>query len=81
MRCLFCDSTVLRTKKGLCVRCYRDKGIRLLEKATEEEDEPTEDEIERMIEEQMKVLPVWWEDDVRKQRQESSISWRWKEDD
>jgi hypothetical protein len=36
-------------------------------------DEPTEEELERIIAEQMQCLPPWWDAEVRRQRQ--WLSW------
>ena len=61
------DRPPRRTAGRLCDRCYhrRRRGTVLLA-----DPEPTEAELDAMIAEQMRCLPAWWEEDMRKQARE-----------
>lgn len=50
--------------RGLCARCFSTLAIRQLypceAKAPRRDTEPTEEELERLIAQQMRCLPRWW---------------------
>lgn len=62
------------SRRWLCRRCWKNPEIKDLYKPAESfrsefgDHDPTMEELEAMISEQMKCLPAWWDDDVQKQR-------------
>ncbi len=58
-----------RSKRGLCIVCYRDDAIRVLYACCktgpkpERHDDPTEEELNAIIAQQMRCLPAWWPDE------------------
>ena len=71
--CLFCGKRQGGKGRGLCARCYATPAVlarfpdgRTLRRYEAASDEPTEEELERIIAEQMKRLPFWWPKDGTK---------------
>ena len=65
IKCRHCRKDALSiVARGLCWRCYNKKEIRSLYpkefKYVPPEPEPTKEEVERLVAEQMKCLPDWW---------------------
>lgn len=63
-KCQHCDNPGTRPR-GLCVRCYNNPRIRQQYPSTSKfsrrmDHEPTAEEVERMVAEQMENLPDWW---------------------
>jgi hypothetical protein len=60
--------------RGLCTVCYRDVKIRLRypnkPRGGQEERDPTEEELEAIISQQMASLPRWWAKASRQQDNE-----------
>lgn len=73
--CLHCHQTKDLAGRGLCHSCYGKKGVRCEYPPLNgrgggnyaHRTEPTEEELEAMIAEQMKNLPPWWEKERRAQ--------------
>ena len=73
MRCVHCKREVRRLQaRNLCWPCYRNPTIRPFYgrirpktggAVNPPDVEPSEDEVERTIREQMENLPDWWKDD------------------
>ena len=59
--CIHCDKPIDRVKRGLCSACYSNRDIRRLY-PRRVEPEPTWEEVEAMVEIQMRCLPDWWWD-------------------
>lgn len=57
-KCDACPKCGLPKQKrsAVCDKCRRDEVM----------DEPTEEQLEKMIEEQMRCLPDWWHQDSRR---------------
>jgi hypothetical protein len=72
-KCIHCPSPLSRPNgagRGLCWACYpnraiRDRYARYARGAINESDEPTEEELNATIAEQLENLPSWWADDCR----------------
>lgn len=59
--CAHCRRTGRRlVGRGLCSACYQRENVRDLYDPTNPHHEPTEEELEQMIREQMENLPDWW---------------------
>lgn len=63
--CLHCNQPRAISGRGLCTTCYTTPAIRRLYPVIERGHipryrEPTEEEVEAMVAEQMKNLPAWW---------------------
>lgn len=82
MKCQHCPrllSNRVGRGRGLCTRCYEDRAVRDLYPRRKSgpkdcdtppvDDEPTEAELDALIAEQLKRLPVWWDEDCRAQRE------------
>ena len=58
--CVHCERISRRIRRGLCERCYKDHTIRAAHANLSCRREPTAEEVERCIAEQMQCLPSWW---------------------
>lgn len=61
--CRHCTRRVANKPRGLCKRCYQTPTVRNLYPVNPkymDRGEPTEAELEAMVEEQMQCLPDWW---------------------
>jgi hypothetical protein len=79
LRCRNCDKDKRLYARGLCRHCYTDPDVRnscdVLTPGMFEGQhttEPTEEELDQLIAEQMQNLPPWWREDAQCARQ----SWR-----
>ena len=59
-RCVHCLSRPARAWRGLCKACYHHAATRSLYPAAGRRHEPTMEELEELIAQQMKNLPPWW---------------------
>jgi hypothetical protein len=69
--CIHCKQDRAHVGRGLCKACYLNPEVKELypklklkngrPRKTQEDPGPTEDELERTIQEQMRCLPEWWE--------------------
>ena len=70
MLCRHCQTNAaIRTKRGLCTRCYFTPAVRSLYPARVVRPfahEPTMDELEALIAEQRKCLPAWWDSETER---------------
>jgi hypothetical protein len=82
--CRHCEKPLGRrcgAGRGLCWTCYRLPDVRAQycryvagprvgggKRERPEEDEPTAEEIERMVAEQMANLPAWWDEEFERER-------------
>jgi hypothetical protein len=71
-RCLHCGGpTGVNGRRGLCRPCYNTPGVRKLYRRDKRcgglGREPTEEELDAMIAEQMRPenLPSWWHNDAK----------------
>lgn len=63
-------------RRGLCQTCFGKKQIRFrYPKLGQPDREPTEEEVEQTIKEQMENLPPWWHEDVEKQTRRQGKWW------
>lgn len=62
-----CGRTLDRRYKR-CRECYRNRFAEKYGAAVTSNDDMTEEELDRMIEEQMSCLPSWWARDERHHR-------------
>lgn len=64
--CVHCKKNRQSKPRGLCFPCFQDRSIRC-QYATatgrEAKREPTEEELNAMIEEGYRNLPAWWYDE------------------
>jgi hypothetical protein len=61
MPCQHCQRPKLIRSRGLCYTCYDDHAIRVLyDFATKPAYEPTQEEVDRIVAEQLECLPSWW---------------------
>lgn len=64
--CANCKNERLIIARGLCSTCYFTKDIRVLytrrKNSGPRGGEPTAEEVERVVAEQMRCLPAWWEE-------------------
>ena len=66
MICRHCSEPKTLFARRLCVRCYRTPGVKeLYSSASADYHEPTEEELDAMIAEQMRNLPDWWDRESR----------------
>ena len=74
--CRHCGKVIAcLASRGLCWACYRTPAIRALYPTYLKGPggaacgrEPTAEELERTIAEQMKALPEWWDHDLERER-------------
>jgi hypothetical protein len=60
MGCLHCRMDKKIRCLGLCYRCYDKKEIRVLYGGHQPWNEPTQEEVDQCVFEQMQCLPKWW---------------------
>lgn len=66
--------------RGLCYRCYSDKDIRSQYGSDSpafvysQRGEPTAEEVERCVAEQMQCLPEWWDSESRRMARLEGVS-------
>ncbi len=67
MICRHCHKNKVVRPRGLCCRCFYTPGVKEQYPITSKfgryamRQEPTEEELEATIAEQMKCLPKWWD--------------------
>lgn len=68
--CRHCRQRPGTKSRGLCWRCYADGSIlgKYPRANDDAERHETAEEIEALVEEQMKRLPKWWDSEARKAR-------------
>jgi hypothetical protein len=68
MPCQHCQRPKLIRSRGLCYTCYDDPEIRVLyDLATKPCHEPTQEEVDRIVAEQMALpIPEWWEQETER---------------
>ena len=62
--CRHCGERVAARSRGLCRVCYYTPGVRELyavKSTFYAKPQPTQEEVDRMVEEQMQCLPDWWD--------------------
>lgn len=67
MLCRHCVKNRVLRPRGLCWRCYYRPGVRDLYPSTSKYapgHEPSAEEVEATVEEQMKCLPAWWQSEA-----------------
>lgn len=77
--CRHCGTKIATRPRRLCHACYADRSVRDLYRpeskyAPNLAPEPTEEELDRMIAEQMAALPDWWKDEAEMQRRHEPYS-------
>jgi hypothetical protein len=79
MTCKHCHHPNLPTRaRGLCHRCHDVKEIRDQYPSGNKsgQDEPTQEELDQMISEQMSCLPKWWHGESIRQKDNHWLSSR-----
>lgn len=64
-RCRHCDTNAVNRPRGLCWTCYYTPGVLDLYPSTskycpKKHTEPSAEEVEATVAEQLKCLPEWW---------------------
>lgn len=74
MICRHCRKDRAPCHRGLCQECWRTPAIRATAPPSKfaPKGEPTEEELEQTIAEQLKRLPPWWWKDVQRERWRAS---------
>ncbi len=67
--CTHCKTRSGCRPGGLCNTCYQDLSIRhqYVKRIKAQDKEPTSEEVEQTIREQMQCLPWWWESEREKE--------------
>lgn len=64
--CVHCSRLSRRIRRGLCEPCYRSPEIRREYASAHSYREPTAEEVEQCIREQLQCLPDWWQEHERR---------------
>ncbi len=65
--CVHCSARLAQSRyRGLCRHCYDQPHIRGTYHRRTRQDETTEADLDRLIEEQRRALPPWWDSEVLK---------------
>lgn len=73
--CQHCHRYHCNRPRGLCTQCYKNLDVRQLYPTAKNYTvkyglkEPTEEELETLIAEQMRNLPAWWGRESERQKQ------------